>query len=379
MFPLICFGQNAKEIARRCMSSTVSIIMKDQYMQPVSIGSGFILASGKIVTNLHVIEECRYGSVIISGQEQEHKIQGWLNVDKVNDLAILSVPSIGSNSLQLSTSSNPAIGEKIYAIGSPQGLSGTISEGIISSIRKTTEKTLIQITAPISPGSSGGPVIGNDGKVVGVAVSTLASGQNLNFAIPISKVRALNQKTVNSINKLNFGKNITAKKSSASEIDISDGLTIKMLEEGYVSIRNRTPYGVSNISYIMISYGDDGYPIDFKRGKLFKEQSVWGWECYNSNSEKVSNYETLKKEWYDKIESYSNSGENQKRNIAHSMRRDGYPTKELCLKNKNACWQIIINADDKILLPYLAKKMYVGRGSSSRIVYRILDFNVHEL
>jgi len=64
--PFAMFGQDAKEIAKKCMSSTVSLVMEDNYKQPLSLGSGFIVGSGKIVTNVHVIENASYGYVTIS-------------------------------------------------------------------------------------------------------------------------------------------------------------------------------------------------------------------------------------------------------------------------------------------------------------------------
>ena len=165
------------------MASTVSLVMEDNFKQPLSLGSGFIIDNGKVITNLHVIEDAKYGYVTISGESKKHKIEGYLVVDKTNDLALLSVPTLVGAPIEIN-GNNPEIGEKIYAIGNPKGLSGTISEGIISGIRTFDNEELIQITAPISPGSSGGPVINNNGELIGVSVGTLESGQNLNFAIP---------------------------------------------------------------------------------------------------------------------------------------------------------------------------------------------------
>src|SRR5690606_35815551 len=200
----ITFSQSAKEIAKNCMSSTVSLVMEDNYKQPVALGSGFIVDNGKVVTNLHVIEGAKYGSVFINGSSTKHKIEGYYAIDKKNDLVILSVPSLTGTALPLGNSATPEVGEKIYAIGNPKGLSGTISEGIVSGIRTLDEQNLIQITAPISPGSSGDPVINNNGQVVGVAVGTLTSGQNLNFAIPTSSLIELLDNLNASVSPLNI-------------------------------------------------------------------------------------------------------------------------------------------------------------------------------
>lgn len=277
---LISFSQTAKDIAKYCLPSTVSLIMEDEYRQPLSLGSGFIISKGLIVTNLHVIEGAKFGHVIVNGSSTKHKIEGYSSIDKQNDLAILSVPTITEKPLALSHA-KAEIGEKIYAIGNPKGLSGTISEGIISGIRNLEDTELIQITAPISPGSSGGPVIGNSGMVIGVAVGTLSSGQNLNFAIPSDIVKSLiNESMGMPITKLNISKGATAPKSEESQINIEKGLYIRNIEweirtsvldnepplvkklKGF-SFKNDLPYRVSQIKVLFIVYDESGVPIDY--------------------------------------------------------------------------------------------------------------------
>jgi hypothetical protein len=273
------FSQSAKEVAKNCLPSTVSLVMEDNYKQPISLGSGFIIGQGKIVTNLHVIEGAKYGYVFVNGSSTKHKIQGYFAVDKKNDLAILSIPTLIGKSIPLSTSTVPEIGEKIYAIGNPKGLSGTISEGIVSGIRTLENKSLIQITAPISPGSSGGPVINNSGQVIGIAVGTLTSGQNLNFAIPTSSLKALLEKQSSSITPLNIPKGTTLPKTTKNEIDIKEGIVIRdwKYETGIfssnvqshhkliksISFRNKLPYTVKNIQVIFILFDKTGIPVDY--------------------------------------------------------------------------------------------------------------------
>jgi S1-C subfamily serine protease len=99
--------------------------------------------------------------------------------------------------LTLETDPQFSPGQKIIVIGNPLGLEGSVSEGIISAIR--TDEGLVQITAPISPGSSGSPVMTEDAKVMGVATLQSERGQNLNYAIPVQIVNAalagIDQKT----------------------------------------------------------------------------------------------------------------------------------------------------------------------------------------
>lgn len=118
-------------------------------------------------------------------------------LDRPRDLVLLQVRDIAGIALALGTNGLPEVGEEIYALGNPQGLEGSISSGIISSggIRRIEGEELIQITAPISPGSSGGPVVNRQGEVIGVAESSLRNGQNLNFAVPIAYIALLLKNT----------------------------------------------------------------------------------------------------------------------------------------------------------------------------------------
>lgn len=281
-FPTLIFPQNAREIAKKCIASTVSLVMEDNFKQPLSLGSGFIIDNGKVITNLHVIEDAKYGYVTISGETKKHKIEGYLVADKINDLALLSVPTLVGTSIEIN-GNNPEIGEKIYAIGNPKGLSGTISEGIISGIRTFDNEELIQITAPISPGSSGGPVINNKGKLIGVSVGTLESGQNLNFAIPTKYVTTIIEKDNSQITKLDIKSTI---KKSTNNLDkgIKEGLKVTNLEWQHIessssmpfkkynylngfSIQNNLEYTISDVKLLIIMYDITGRPVDYAEYK----------------------------------------------------------------------------------------------------------------
>lgn len=186
---------SAEQIARTLMPGVVMIVC-DNGTEP-SLGSGFFVRPGIIATNLHVVRYMLRGGVVLTTDEITDEPRWWVSevlaVDDVHDIALLAV-STGGNVRppvlpMMRNEKSLAIGQKIYALGNPQGLSGTMSEGIISSqLRTDGDSSLIQITAPISPGSSGGPIISERGEVVGVAVASLRGGQNLNFAIPASRV-----------------------------------------------------------------------------------------------------------------------------------------------------------------------------------------------
>jgi tetratricopeptide (TPR) repeat protein len=143
-------------------------------------GSGFLVAGNRIVTNEHVAD-----AGIIFVQVGPARIPAKVEkLDRFNDLAILTVDvEITAKPLNLAQKM-PRPGDPVYAIGNPEGLEKTITQGVISSIREIDGRQLLQVSAPVSHGSSGGPVFNGAGEVVGVAVGIFVSGQNLNFAIP---------------------------------------------------------------------------------------------------------------------------------------------------------------------------------------------------
>lgn len=194
----------AREIARRSLPSVVLLIGQDAKGRAVTMGSGFFVQPDIIATNNHVIEEASRAYAIRNGFDEKFEIEGTIGIDEENDLALLKmgkplkvanpylVPK-PATSLGLARENLVEIGEEVYALGNPEGFEGTFSQGIVSALRGSD---YIQITAAISHGSSGGPVLNANGQVIGVAASTIEEGQNLNFAIPIGKLFPLMRNTL---------------------------------------------------------------------------------------------------------------------------------------------------------------------------------------
>lgn len=155
-------------------------------------GSGFIVAAdGLILTNYHVMRDARSARVKLASGDVYDRVT-ILAQDERRDMAVLRIAGFNLPTLPLGNSDSVRIGSPIMLIGSPLGLENTVSSGIVSGRRQEPEGfQLLQITAPASQGSSGGAVIGGGGSVVGIAVSQLLAGQNLNFAVPINYARGL--------------------------------------------------------------------------------------------------------------------------------------------------------------------------------------------
>lgn len=172
------------------LDKVVMIISMDDNYQPIGIGSGFIIGNnGEIATNYHVVEGASSAIAKFVNQEEKYSIENIVQRNTAYDIAILQI-NTKSTPISLGDDEVSSIGERIYAIGNPEGLEGTVSEGIISGFRKIDNNfRIMQITAPISPGSSGGPVINQNGQVIGIASASIIEGQNLNFAIPVTKLK----------------------------------------------------------------------------------------------------------------------------------------------------------------------------------------------
>lgn len=187
LFPLPSFA-DAGRIFKENNDAVIVVKTYDKKNNPLGQGSGFIISrNGAIVTNHHVIEGADSIYVKIGGKAV--KVEDIISDDKENDLAVLKVRAGNYPVVTLGSINNIAIGEKVYVIGSPQGLENTISDGILSGIREMAPgKKVLQITAPISQGSSGGPVFNEEGRVVGVVTFLLMKSQSLNFAMPIDLI-----------------------------------------------------------------------------------------------------------------------------------------------------------------------------------------------
>lgn len=184
---------NLVDLAKITRSAVVLIVLSDSNGKVRGSGSGFLISpDGMIATNHHVLEGSA-GALVKLSNRSVFEVEEIIASDKERDLAVFKIDTKGEPLPFLSLQEGPGaeIGENIAVIGSPLGLEGTFTVGIVSSTRKRGDVDFLQITAPISPGSSGSPVVNYGGKVVGVAVGAMEEGQSLNFAASVSELREL--------------------------------------------------------------------------------------------------------------------------------------------------------------------------------------------
>jgi tetratricopeptide (TPR) repeat protein len=202
------------ELVRRIKPSAVAIETFDVRGENLSRGSGFFIDVDRVVTNRHVIEGA-FRAEVHSSAGSTYPVRGVLAVDEEGDIAVLKVetPANQVRALPLDRTS-PQEGESIVVIGNPFGLEGSVTNGIVSAVRDIpTFGRIIQITASVSPGSSGSPVVNMKGQVIGVATLQITGGQSINFAIPSERISQLQSASLRSLAELVVatGKNKRAK------------------------------------------------------------------------------------------------------------------------------------------------------------------------
>ena len=186
--------QSLPDLIRHVKPSVVSILTYDAKDEPLISGTGFFIRPGEVVTNMHVIKGAQRVEIhTLDGKGRTYPVAGALAIDEEADLALLSVnlPEEKSRPLPLSTAL-PEEGEPIFLIGNPLRLEGSISNGIVSAIREVPALgRIIQITAPVSHGNSGSPLLNMRGQVIGIVTVKVTNGQNINLALGASRISAL--------------------------------------------------------------------------------------------------------------------------------------------------------------------------------------------
>lgn len=282
---------SAEQIYEKVKDAIVVIYAYDKSDELVSQGSGVVLKdSGYILTNYHVLSTGKFEIMRGNDEIPYNNIVSY-NVEK--DILIINITDRTFPSIKIGDVKSLKVGQQIYTIGNPMGLENTISEGIISGLRRYEESTknYIQITASISPGSSGGAVLNDRGELIGISTSTISDGQNLNFAIPIDEILALETRnlSIESFRQLQLGlkwneiRDISFKADSLYEIqDYPEAILLYIdaldrlgnISSYLDSMRASHYYANMSLSYCRIGNLDESYEnykqaLDFECGFNF--------------------------------------------------------------------------------------------------------------
>jgi serine protease Do len=177
--------ESLPELIKKIAPAVVTVVGFNAQGKPIRIGSGFFVdAQGHLITNLHVIKGVAR-AVVKLPKGEIYPLTEMVALDEKADIVKLAVHLPGGSPHYLTVSNiRPEVGEHVVVLGSPLGLEHTVTDGMVSAIRTARNRgEFLQISAPISPGSSGGPVVNMKGKVIGIATFQVR-GQNINFAVP---------------------------------------------------------------------------------------------------------------------------------------------------------------------------------------------------
>jgi hypothetical protein len=166
------------------------VFVLDANGKPFKLGSAVVIGKDTLLTNCHVVAEAKRIAVNHDNVNIEARLQ---YAAPARDMCQLTAPKLNAPVVELGNSDTLAVGQRVYALGNPKGMELTLSDGLVSALRKDKQNALalIQTTAPISPGSSGGGLFDEEGRLIGLTTLQLTEAQNLNFAVPINWLREL--------------------------------------------------------------------------------------------------------------------------------------------------------------------------------------------
>ena len=230
---------DAQKLFAQASPAVVKIRTYSKTGRAIATGSGFLIdAAGTIVTNHHVIKDAASARVYIQKRPSLPVVK-IVAVDEHADLAIIKVDGKDLPFLKLRVAP-PKVGEKVFAIGSPRGWTNTLSDGLVSGLRREGGKTFIQTSTPISHGSSGGPLLSSDGAVVGVTTSGFSGEGALGFAVPAERVaRLIKTPTVTSKNASKLLKPPEVKAAEAPKVYRSLSSLLSQMPRNLIPVRNK--------------------------------------------------------------------------------------------------------------------------------------------
>ncbi len=194
---------NAEELYAKVSPSVARVNVTDERGNLIGVGSAVVIGSGDVITNCHV---AKMGPNLELNFRNEKASATVVTADEVYDLCLLRASGLSAPAVATADLSEVRTGQNVYAIGSPQGLELTISEGIISSLRSVPDVgTVIQTSAAISPGSSGGGLFDSSGRLIGITTFQSRSGQNLNFAVPAEWIKSMSTRSGGGVGGITMG------------------------------------------------------------------------------------------------------------------------------------------------------------------------------
>ena len=247
---------SSTEIAAKCMPAVFYIEVYDKNNVYIGSGSGFFISSsGMAVTNYHVIKGAHYAKIRTT-ENKIYEVTGVYDYSKKTDLALIQVRGDNFPYLSVGSSDTLSTGATVYAIGYPLGINETITQGIISNANHVVNnKPYIMINASISPGSSGGALVSATGAVIGITSATYRDAQNLNLAVPVSKLSELDKLVSTPLYALPDDSKASLSFAPPS-VTVAKGDTVKVvITEASGNLNYDLAYSLSNEAIVSVDFG----------------------------------------------------------------------------------------------------------------------------
>jgi S1-C subfamily serine protease len=257
-FPANVWAQfSLAPLVKKIQPSVVTITTFNDSGEREHLGSGFFInKDGLVITNYHVVEGA-YRIIVETFNGRKYNVRTVIDTDKNNDLTslLMDIRNDKINYLKISAVL-PEPGDRVIVIGSPLGLEQTVTDGVVSAIRTISGiGEILQISAPISPGSSGGPVVNLRGEVIGVATFQFMAGQNLNFAIPGYRVLAIQKRSESIIEEQYVNKEKGQEQSQPMEANQFSSFYLQYYKRGVMALeRAKSTNAFINKSRAMEEY-----------------------------------------------------------------------------------------------------------------------------
>ncbi len=225
-------------IYERCHSSVVVVVPLDKDDKPLGQGSGFIIAANKVVTNHHVLADST-NAVVFFADGGTERVEGFIADNPTRDITIVSVKTGSRAPLKLGDELSLKEGDEVYAIGAPRGLDLSITNGIVSGFRNIEDQFLLQTTAAIAPGSSGGPLFDQEGGVVGVTTWLLTDSPGIYFSVGIGDVARIMRSASTLVLPIASLSRSSRPESSTKDAPDLDSINNLISAKDYTNARNR--------------------------------------------------------------------------------------------------------------------------------------------
>jgi S1-C subfamily serine protease len=281
--PSMAFAMTPGQVYERVKDSVVVVKAHDQQGKLVGLGSGVVLPSGEIITNYHVVNE----GVRYTVGRGKHIVPATLKAgDPDKDLCLLHAPGLVAEPARLGRADRLKVGDTVYAVGAPQGLELSLSEGIISQLRGGGPHPIIQTTVAISPGSSGGGLFNAKGELVGITTFQLKDGQSLNFALPVEWIGEIAGRKIRE--RPRGEAPVVPAPRARSAATWSDGAeALKKVQDWqgllahclrWTQAEPSNDYAWFSLAFAYGNLGRHGEEIEaYQEGLRLKPNDVWGW------------------------------------------------------------------------------------------------------